>query len=315
MVQNGRDTSTINDLPVEKVKADLLDLDSVTRAMTGCEATIHVAAATAIWPPRSRIVRMVNIEGTRNMLEAAKRNRIKRMVHVGTANTFAPGTKERPGDENGPYVFDRYGLDYMDSKYIAHQLVAVASQRGDVPVVEVNPTFMWGPYDRAPGAGKMILRICRGEAPGHSRGGRNCAAVKDVVVAIANALTMGRPGEAYILAGENLTYREIFQKIGDVVNVRVPDRTFPDWMVRLTGIAASTWGVVSRVEPLVSRAMARISCDEHYYSPAKAIRELQLPQSPIEEGIEGAYRWFLANGYVYDDEGKLLRRIPAPRLA
>ena len=315
MLQAGRDPSTIADLPIEKTNGDLLDPDSIVSAMDGCDAVIHAAASTAIWPPRSRAVCAINIDGTRNVLDAAKRNRVKRMVHVGTANSFASGTRDKPGDETGPYTFGRYGLDYMDSKYVAHQIAQSYARKGDVPVVEVNPTFMWGPYDRAPGAGKMILRVCRGEAPGHAKGGRNCAAVKDTVVAIANALTMGSVGEAYILAGENLSYREIFRKIGDVVNVKVRDRGYPNWIVKLTGIAASTWGVISRTEPVVSRAMARISCDEHFYSPAKAIRDLQLPQSPIEEAIEEAYKWFVANGYVFDSEGRLLRRIPTPRLA
>lgn len=314
MLEHGRDSSTINDLPLERVYADLLDRDSVAVAAEGCDAIIHAAANTSIWPPRSERVWRVNVDGTESVLHAARVARVRRLVHVGTANTFAPGTRDEPGDETGPYVSSCYGLDYMDSKYVAHHRLMDAARRGDVPAIEVNPTFMWGPFDRAPGAGKMILRVCRGEVPGASPGGRNCIAVKDVVVAMANALTMGRVGESYILGNRNLSYAEIFTTISRVVGVPVRTFVYPRWFVRLSGRFMSLAGTVLRHEPLVTRAMAQISCDEHFYTAAKAVRELGLPRSPVEEGIAEAHEWFLQNGYLFDENGRMHRRLPTPRL-
>ncbi|MFW6289102.1 MAG: NAD-dependent epimerase/dehydratase family protein [Spirochaetota bacterium] len=314
MVQPNRSTVTIDTLPVSKVAADLLDPESVRRAVEGCDAIIHVAASTAIWPARSQLVRRINLEGTKNVLDAARRERVKRMVHIGTANTFAPGTKESPGTETGEYTSHKYGLDYMDSKYAAHLEVQRAAERGDVPAIEVNPTFMWGPFDRVPGAGKMILRVYRREVPGFASGGRNCVSVKDVAVAIANALTMGRVGESYILGNVNLSYSEIFTTISRVVKIPVPHRVFPNWVVRATGVAGSTVALFRRLEPVVTKQMAEISCDGHYYSPAKAVRELKLPQTPVEVAIEEALEWFLANGYIYDENGRIPRHLPSPTL-
>lgn len=315
MIQTGRDHSTIADQPVDIAVADLLDAESVFQAVSGCDAVIHTAASTSIWPRRSQFVRRINVDGTRAVLEAARRARVKRLIHVGTANSFAPGSKERPGDETGPYTGGRYGLDYIDSKYTAHCLVMEAAARGEVPAIEVNPTFMFGPYDRGPGSGKIILRVCRDEVPGASRGGKNCVAVKDVAVAMANALEMGRIGESYILGNANLTYQELFNTIAGEVGAAVPQREFPDWIVTLTGVAMSIGGLVRRIEPRVSRAMARISCSSFFYTGAKAVRELQMPQSPVAEGIREAYEWFLHNGYIYDQSGRLHRHLPVFGLA
>lgn len=314
MVQIGRDYSSISDQPAEIVEGDLLDDRTVFPAAEGCEAIIHTAASTSIWPPRSLIVRRINIDGTKVVLDAARHARVKRLVHVGTANTFAHGTMENPGDESGGYVAHRFGLDYMDSKYIAHRLVMDAAARGEVPAIEVNPTFMFGPYDRAPGPGKIILRVCRGEVPGSSGGGKNCVSVKDVAVAIANGLELGRIGESYIVGNQNMSYLELFNTIAGEVGETVPQRVFPDWIVRLTGAAMTVSGALRRTEPRVTNRMARISCSTFFYTAAKAIRELELPQTPVETAIREAFEWFLGNGYVYDENGRLHRHLPTPRL-
>jgi dihydroflavonol-4-reductase len=308
--QPGRDSWTLDGLAIERVETDILNLESVKAAMKGVDVVIHAAAATAIWPPRSEIVRRVNVDGTRNILDAAREIGIKKLVHVGTANSFAAGPMDRPGDETGPYDAGQFELDYMDSKYEAHNMVKAAADAGDVPALEVNPTFMWGPFDRAPGPGKMILRVCRQEVPGAARGGRNCVSVQDVSVAIANALTRGRVGESYILGNVNLDYETIFTTIARVVGAEIHPRVYPDWFVMLAGTSMSVVGALRRTEPVVSRAMAKISCGDHYYTAEKAVRELGLPQSPIEEAISVAYEWFLANGYVYDEKGRIPKRMP-----
>ena len=308
--QPGRNTWTIDGLAMERVPTDILDPAAMEAALDGCDAVIHAAAATAIWPPRSEVVRRVNIEGTKNVLAAAKKQRVKRMIHIGTANTFAAGSKDAPGDETASYDGWKYGVDYMDSKYEAHNMVMEAARKGDVPVLEVDPTFMIGPFDRAPGPGKIILRVCRDEVPGAAMGGRNCVSVKDAAVAIANALTMGNVGESYILGNVNLTYEQIFLTISDTVGVEIHPKVYRNWFVRTVGLTMSTISWFTRVEPVVSAAMSHISTDDHYYTAAKAVRELQMPQTAIEEAIHEAHKWFLDNGYVYDEQGRIPRRIP-----
>lgn len=315
LVHPRRTPVTLEELGIEIRRVDLLDPDATDAGINDCDAVIHTAASTAFWPPRSAGIWRINVDGTQNVLRAAQRAGVKRMVHVGTANSFAAGTKEHPGDETGPYTAGSYHMDYMDSKFHAHNIVLEAARSGDVPVVEVNPTFMWGPYDRVPGGGKIILRVVRGEVPGFSPGGKNCVSVKDVATATVNALTMGTIGESYIVGNCNMTYAEIFNTISAIVGKPVPQRHFPRPIVHLTGFLGSVSGVLSGREPRLSRHMAMISCAGFYYTPAKAVRELQMPQTPIDVAIREAYSWFVDNGYVYDQDGKLHRRLPMPKLA
>ena len=190
-LQKSRSHEHIEEFIDEKQFGDLLDPKSLIDSTKNCDAVIHTAANTDIWPPRKEIVRRVNIEGSKNVVRAVQENGIKRLVYVGTANSFGPGTKESPGDESRPYAAAKYGLDYMDSKYEVHQFVEAEAKAGRLPAIIVNPTFMMGEHDSKPGPGEMLIGIYHQKAPGYSPGGRNVVHVKDACVAIANALEMG----------------------------------------------------------------------------------------------------------------------------
>ncbi|MGZ3885235.1 MAG: NAD-dependent epimerase/dehydratase family protein [Bacteroidia bacterium] len=292
-----RQQKTLEGLRLERFEGDLLNREEVIKAAAGCEAIIHIAANTSVWPSRSEIVNKVNIDGTKNIIEAAAKAAVKKLVYVGTANSFAYGSKEHPGVETNPYNADKYGLDYMDSKYKAQQLVLKAVKEG-LPAVIVNPTFMFGPYDSMPSSGAMILAVYNKTVPGYSPGGKNYVYVKDAATALVNALTMGRVGECYILGHENLSFREAFKKIGDTIGVPVPDRKMPAIAVKAFGLFNTLMAKAFNKRPSVSYELAVIACDHHYYSAAKAVKELNMPQTPIEVGIKEAFDWLKENGYL-----------------
>lgn len=297
MVQPGRKTGTLDGLPIEKVEGDLLNGDQLKELIKGCRFVLHGAASTAMWPDKNPIVRKVNIEGTRNVLEACVPNQIERLVYIGTANSFGYGTKEQPGDENKAYSAGVYQNDYMDSKYQAHLLVLDYVKRG-LNAVIVNPTFMLGPYDSAPSSGAMILAVVKGQVPGYSPGGKNYICVKDAAKGAVNAIKMGRSGESYIMGNENLNYKEAFEKMAKVAGVKAPKMAVPKFALMLYGGWGSLMGRITGKAPKVSKTMAKISCAEFYYSSAKAVKEIQLPQTPIEQGIQEAIDWFRENGYL-----------------
>jgi len=288
---------SLEKLSVETVYGNILDPESITKAVQGCDAIIHAAANTNIWPNRSQIVRKVNIEGTQNVIHAAKLHGVEKLIYIGTANSFGFGTKENPGKEEHPYQSQKYGLDYMDSKYEAQQLILDAAKKDNLPALTINPTFMLGPYDSKPGAGAMVLAIYNTKVPGFAVGGRNYVCVKDVSVAIANALTMGRAGECYITGNENMDYREAFTKIAKVVGVKPPKITIPPVLSKAYGFMGTQYGKLFDKTPTVSLAMAQISCDDHYFSSEKAVTELGMPQTNIEEGIKECFDWLKKNGY------------------
>jgi dihydroflavonol-4-reductase len=297
-VQPGRQQKTLEGLSIEKFSGNLLNRDQVEKAAEGCQAIIHCAASTSVWPTRSEIVNTVNIEGTRNIIESVKKNKVDRLIYIGTANSFGFGTKEVPGVEGNPYKSDTYGLDYMDSKYKAQQLVLQEIKENGLPAVIVNPTFMFGPYDSNPSSGAMIVALYKGKVPGYTTGGRNYVCAKDAAVAIANALTKGRVGECYILGNQNLSYNEVFGKIASTFDVKPPSVAIPSLFAKLYGRIGSLMGILSGKVPAISYPLSRIACDEHYYSPAKAVKELELPQTPVEVGIKESFEWLKENGYL-----------------
>lgn len=297
-IQPGRHEKTLEGVAIEKYYGDLLECGHLTDAANGVDAIIHCGASTAVWPVRSPHTRRINIEGTRNVIAAARLNKVSRMIFVGTANSFSFGPKEAPGTEGTPYCCASYGLDYMDSKYEAMQLVLNEVKNNTLPAVVVNPTFMFGPFDATPSSGAMIISMYKGGVPGYTRGGKNYVCAKDVAVAIANALQRGRIGECYILGHENLNYKEIFTKISTIIGKPSPSFEIPPIVAKLYGQMGSITGKTLKRKPSLSLALARIACDDHYYDPSKAVAELGLPQTPIETGIREAFEWFRDNDYL-----------------
>jgi len=205
---------------------------------------------------------------------------------------------DNPGVEDTPYISIKYGVDYMDSKYKAQQLILDAVKKNGLPAIVVNPTFMIGPYDSRPSSGAMILAIYNKKVPGYTHGGKNYVAVKDVATAMANAITMGRIGECYILGNVNLTFQEAFHLIATTIGVKGPRLGLPNFIVKLYGLLTSYMAKTFRFQPAVTRELAIISCDRHYYSPEKARKELLLPETPLHIAIQECFDWFKENGYL-----------------
>lgn len=297
LIQPGRIAHTLGGLDLEFCEGDLLDYETIREYAGDVDAIFHLAANTSVWPARHRYIRKVNIEGTSNILRLAREYRIKRLIYVGTAASFSWGDHKNPGVEDTPYKCRGYRMDYMDSKWEAHQMVLEAAKQG-IPAVIVNPTFMLGPYDSTPGSGAMIRAIYRGELPGSAPGGKNFINVRDAAVGIANALEKGRIGESYIIGNLNLTYREAFTLIADTLNVKRPRFSLPGFVIVFYGFLASMAAIVIRTRPKVSYRMAKVSCDMHFYSAQKAVEELELPQSPLREGILECFNWMKSNQII-----------------
>lgn len=296
-IQPGRNVNTLDGLSIEKFEGDLLNKDSIAAALVGCHYVIHAAASICIWPVRSKMVREINIEGTRNIAECALEAGVERLIYVGTANSYGFGTKENPGREEYSYEAYKYKLDYLDSKFEAQQVVLEIIKRG-LNAVIVNPTFMIGAFDSKPGSGTMIIALFKKKISAITRGGKNYIYVKDVGIAIANALTMGKSGQGYILGNANLSYQEAFELIGNTIGVAPPRLIVPNWLMLLIGYLSSIKAMVTGSPPTISIPVAKIAMDDHYFTSKKAIEELQLPQTPLPIAIRESFEWFKENKYV-----------------
>lgn len=297
-IEEGRKAAYLEELDVEKYYGSILDYNGLQEAVQGCDIIIHAAAKTDTWPPRHLDYWKVNLEGTRNIIAAAREAGVKRLLHIGTANSFGPGDEKNPGDETRPYASGRYKLDYMSSKYAAQELVLDAVEKGGLDAVVLNPTFMIGPYDAKPSSGTMILAVNDGRMPGYPPGGRNFVYVKDVAVAIANAMEKGKNGECYILGNENLSYKQAFGKMAAALDVKAPARKIPRLLTLAYGGLLSTASSLFRFTPSVTYPLALISTEKHYYTSKKAVNELDMPQTPLEEALREAVAWFRDHGYM-----------------
>jgi dihydroflavonol-4-reductase len=299
LLEPGKDPITLKGLPIHSFYGNILDKEALDQAFIGKDVVLHCAASTSMFPARSEIVNRVNIEGTQNIIDAALKHKIKRMVYVGTANSFGNGTTlDNLGKEGDPYNSAKFGVDYMDSKYKAQNIVLKAVTEKGLPAIVVNPTFMIGPYDSRPSSGAMILAIHKEKVPGYASGGKNFVAVKDVAFAMANAIEMGRIGECYILGNANLSYKQAFDLIAKTLNVKPPSRKLSTFMVTSYGTLNSFFARIFNYYPGVTKELSIISCENHFYSVEKARQELKLPQTPIETAVTECYNWFVENGYI-----------------
>lgn len=299
LVYGPREPITLKGLPIEIVEGDITNKEQVIKLSAGCDYFINVAAITDMWPARGEIYFKINVKGTENAIEAALQNKMKRLVHVGSASSFGYGTMENPGNETSAYKSAKYKVDYIESKKLGQEKVIAAVKEKGLDAIVVCPTFMIGPYDSKPSSGALIIAIAKGKLPGFSSGGKNWVYVKDVSVGVCNAMTMGRSGEAYILGGENITYVKAVKRIAaELGQKKLPKFIAPDFVLKFLGMMGSLGAAITGKAPKLTINLAQIACDGHYFSPQKAIDELKMPQTPIEVGVREAQKWFIENNYL-----------------
>ena len=300
LVRQNSKTLALEGLPVERVLGDIRDRAALDRAAAGCRRVIHVAASVSQWRPNLAMMQQVNVEGTANVLEAALGAEVERAVYVSTVDTLGLSSRERPADESWEHEsLAAFRNPYMDTKYEAEQRARAVAAKG-LPLVIVKPTYMIGEWDVKPTSGQMIIQVARGRAVGYPGGGNNFVDVLDVAEGIRLALEKGRSGESYILgnAQGNLTYREMFTLIAQVAGAAPPKFRIPYPLAVGAGYLFDLAGRLFGFEPDVNSVTARLGYAPHYFTPAKAIRELGLPQSPLEPAVERAFRWFKQHGML-----------------
>ena len=295
---NQKTIASIKDLGIELVYGDILNKETLTMEMKGCHFVIHIAALTSVWPRRSEKMGKVNIRGTKNVMESARLHKMKRMIHIGSASSFGHGSRQLPGDENRSFEGWKYGMDYIESKYLAQEMLMEQFKRTGFPVLIINPTFMIGPFDSAPSSGKMLLGLYNNTIPGYSGGGKNFVCSQDVAVAAVNALTKGRTGQCYIAGNQNLSFKDFFTTAASVMQKKFTLKPIPYVLILFAGAFSSAQSRIFGRPPKMSYGMARMANVEQYFTGEKAVKELNMPQTPIHTGIKQCMDWFNYNGYL-----------------
>jgi len=297
-IQPGRNTATLDGLAIERIDGDISDFKRLENSVAGCDGIIHIAAVTDVWPTKDPIYKKINVDGVENIIKAALTQNIKKIVHVGSASAFGYGSKDKPGTESSLFKSAKYGIDYITTKKEGQDLVLEAVKTRGLPAVVACPTFMFGPFDCKPSSGAMLLAVAKKQLTGYSRGGRNWVAAADVAIGICNAFEKGRIGECYIMGNKNLSYREAFALIANTTQVKPPGMLVPDFLVKFIGLCGSVYSACTGKKPKISLPMARVSCDGHYFSAAKAVEELDFPQTSLKIAVAETISWFRENGYL-----------------
>ncbi len=299
LIQPGCSAATLNDLFLEKVDGDLLDNSlSLSDAMDGCDAAIHCAAVTDLWADPN-LVRQVNLEGTRRILEAClATGSVRRLIFIGSASSFQPGPIEQPGTEEGNFPQIYQEMPYVQTKHEAAELVRRYVRERGLDAVIVAPTFLLGPYDARPSGGELVQKFLQKNLRFATPGGRCFAYAPDVAKAVTAALESGRTGETYILGGENLTYLDFFNRVTKAAGRKPPTRILPASLVLCAGYAASLLEKLTRKRMLINTTICRSALVGAYYSSQKAVNELGMTLTPVETAIEDAIGSLIRCGHL-----------------
>lgn len=303
LVRPSANDLAIRDTGVAQVKGDLLDSESVRRAAEGCETIYHCAAIYSFWSLRPREMYRSNVVGTVNLLDAARRAGVRRVVFTSSVATIglpSNGSRE-PGHLGTEEMPPRPALligYYKQSKYATEQ-IALAANDDEMEVVVVNPCAPVGEWDVKPTpTGQMPLFFARGKTPGYIATGMNLVDVADVAEGHILAMERGVPGERYILGCRNLTLKEIFDILSEITGRRAPSIRIPYWAILgFAYLDEFVQGTLLRRAPAVPVEAIKITQHPMYVSSAKAVAELGLPQSPVDVALEKAIRWFRDYGY------------------
>ncbi len=295
LVKKSPHNVTLDGLDVEIIVGDLMDSASWKNQINDCSIIINAAAYTKLYPRSNKMCYEINTFAVETLIALGKEYKITKFIQVGTANSFEEGSLNSPGNESNKFSGTKYKMDYINSKYKAQEMLLNEFQSSKFPVVIINPTFMIGPFDSMPSSGKMIIAITNKKVPGYSNGGKSFAYSKDVAVAVANSIKLGRIGECYIAGGENLSYQEFFKKVCKVNNVNAKFYKIPNAIVLIYGFISSLTGRITAKTPTLSYGMARLSLLNQFYSSQKAITELKMPQTNIEVAIKECTEWLKDN--------------------
>ncbi len=303
LARPGTDRRNLDGLGVEWAEGDVRDSASVRRAISGCSHVVHVAALYTFWPRCRRDVYEVNVDGTRNVLQASWEAGVERVVHTSSVAAIGLRGDGGPADETVRPSPNTLIGDYKRSKFLAQEVALDFARRG-LPVVVVNPSFPVGPGDRKPTpTGQVILDFLRGRMPGYVDGGLNVVAVEDVALGHVLAAERGRPGELYILGGENLAMGEFFRLLSEVSGRPAPRVRLPAAPLVPLAYLSAGWAILTGKVPRLTPDTARMAGHRMFYDPGKAIRELGLPQTPAREALRRAVEWFRDNGYLTPRRG------------
>ncbi|MFH1161486.1 MAG: NAD-dependent epimerase/dehydratase family protein [bacterium] len=291
-------TSAIRDLPIEMIKGDLLNQESLRKFLAGQEICYHLAAFISIKGDPHGMVWKINVDGTRNLIDTARESGITRFIHFSSIHAFNQHPVDLPLDENRPLVTTE-GFAYDRSKAEGERIVKAASSDGFDALI-LSPTAIIGPVDPEPSlTGKALLELYNRQIPALVPGGYNWVDVRDIVAAAINAVTLGRKGEKYLLSGKWYSLLDLSRMVAHITGKQTPQAVMPMWLARIGLPFITLFSRITGAEPLYTAESLQIVAEgNRQIMNEKARRELNFHPRDLETTIRDAFTWFKENNYI-----------------
>jgi dihydroflavonol-4-reductase len=301
----------LDGLTVERVEGDLRNQASAERAVQGVARVFHVAADYRLWSKDPHEIYESNVEGTRNLLEAARRAGVECFIHTSSVATIAVPRRGPLPNEGTRAALDEMIGHYKRSKFLAEQ-EALRESRNGLPVVVVNPTTPVGPGDWKPTpTGRIILDFLNGKMPAYVDTGLNVVPVEDVAAGHLLAAERGRVGERYILGGRNMNLKGILEVLSAVSGRPCPRLRIPHTVALAAGYLDHLVSFLSGREPQIPLEGVRMARHKMFVDCSKATRDLHFQAGSVEAALERAVRWYADNNYVQANRILRVQRVLA----
>jgi dihydroflavonol-4-reductase len=299
LVRSSSNLKNLEGVKAEIANGDLREGASLEKSMSGCDTVFHVAADYRLWVRDPNEMYRTNVGGTRALLEAARKNGIQRVVYTSSVATIGFRTDGQAADEDSPVSLADMIGHYKRSKFMAEQIAMEAGRRG-MQVVTVNPTTPMGERDVKPTpTGRIVVDFLKRKFPAYVETGLNLVDVRECALGHIAGLEKGRAGERYILGGEDLTLKQILDKLGQITGLPSPRIKLPYLVAFAAGVVdEAVTGLLLRREPRATVDTVRMGKKKMFASSAKAERELGWKLVPVDDALRRAVEWFRTNGYV-----------------
>lgn len=288
----------MNQPEIEIIRGDILDKESLSTLCQDVDYVFHLAAIISVDKKKQDQVYQVNVEGTKNIVEVCKSQKVKRLVHFSTIHTYNPHPLDEPLDESRSQL-SHTDMMYEQSKLESEQVVKEAVEEG-LDAIILHPTAVFGPNDFKPSLlGQALIRLYNNDIPMLVQGGYDWVDVRDITTGAIDACKKGKKGEDYILSGKWMDLKSFSTLIGSITNRKTPQKTASLFLAKVGLPFIQLWAILRNEQPLYTKDMLDILKESHQnISCKKAKEEFEYSARPIELSLKETFDWFKQNGMI-----------------
>lgn len=298
LVRKTSDLSELDGVPTQFKYGDVTDLHSLLEAFPGMDAIFHLAGLIAYKKSQRAQMEKVNVQGTANVVEACRATQVRRLVHLSSVVAVGAGwNPQQILNEQSAYNLTELNLGYFETKRKAEQIVISACQKFHMDAVILNPSTIYGPGDARKGSRKTQLKVAQGKFKFYTQGGVSIVALEDAVDGIVSAWKKGRKGERYILSGENILIKDLFEIIAQEAGQPAPHILMPSPVLHALGILGD-WMTNLGISSSFSRENAWTATLYHWFDSSKAQQELDFKPRSAQIAISQSVKWIKDNNLI-----------------